>query len=190
MKVASSGAKIVMPKIEMHKATDKVDLTAAGYVATTVKVIEVNNNGSNGTAYTETELTGSLAAIAADPSTSNMILDLGALPAADSFLVKFDREVEKGEAIYNKASDFPQTCSLTLYAAVVDPCEDQPRAAYVVIPSFQPDPSVTISLDSENTEVDFSGQIQVNFCSDICSRTLYEIYFPEETAIVTATCEE
>ena len=99
------------------------------------------------------------------------------------YLIKYERDVESGAKISNYVDKFPDTIALTLYAAVMDPCSDKYRAAYIVIPSFQPSPAVTISLNAESTETEFSGNINVSYCS--ADKILYYIYFPDEEAVTT-----
>lgn len=99
----------------------------------------------------------------------------------DSYLIKYDRDVTSGLVLKNTASKFPDTQRLTLYVAIGDPCEDHYKAAYVYIPSFQPDPSVTVSMDTENQEVDFNGNLQIDYCGG--DKVLYYIYFPDENAV-------
>lgn len=201
---AGSGSDITrgtqtMPKIEVVKASTPAsgdaaavpstfDLTAAGYKEGTLKIIGMTTNGVNGNAMSEAALTtaGKITTDAED----HVILtlpDKDATHEFDQYLVMFDRTVD-GEKLINRADQYPDTIRLTLYAALVDPCDDQPRAAYIYIPSFQPDPSMTISLDSESTEIDYTGAIQVDYCAPC--KQLYTIFFPSENAtITTATCE-
>lgn len=187
---SASGSSIktgsqVMPKIVIKKAGDTIDLTAEVYEKGTVKIIGISGNGVSGDAKVEADLISDGSIVS---STGNDILTLPIGAGYDQYLVKFDRTVN-GESLVNRATDFPKTIRLTLFAAVIDPCDDEPKAAYVHIPSFQPDPSMTISLDAENTEMDYTGQLQVDFCSGLCAN-LYEIYFPEKEAVVIGNCEE
>ena len=86
-----------------------------------------------------------------------------------------------GSHIPNTADKFPKTISLTLYCSYVDPCDDTLKACYVVLPSFQPSPETTISLSSDQQEMDFNGNIQVDYCGG--DKLLYAIYFPDEEAV-------
>jgi hypothetical protein len=49
------------------------------------------------------------------------------------------------------------------------------------------DPSVTISLDRESQELDYTGNLNVDYCS--ADKVLYYIYFPDDAKIVTGTVE-
>ena len=84
----------------------------------------------------------------------------------------------------NTATEFPKTVRLTLYVAVMDPCSSEYKAGYVYIPSLTPDPSVTISFDTENQEVDFNGNVNLDYCGK--EALLYTLFFPDENAVVTA----
>ena len=175
--IASSTNKIEAPKVVMAAAGTTLDVSDA--TAGTITMIGVYGNGANGKSY---DATATAALI-----TDNKL----ALPAKGDnepiqYLVKYQREVESGIKLSNTADAFPGTVALTLYVAVEDPCSSKPRAAYLYIPSFQADPSVTISLDSESTETDFTGSIQTSYCD--CEKALYYIYFVDEDAVLSAAC--
>lgn len=46
---------------------------------------------------------------------------------------------------------------------------------YIVLPSFQPSPETTIALGGDDTSIDFTGDLQVNYCST--TKDLYTVYF-------------
>ena len=83
----------------------------------------------------------------------------------------------------NSVNSFPATVALTLYCSYVDPCDDDLRACYVVLPSFQASPETTISLSADEQEMDFNGSIQVDYCAT--DPVLYYIYLPDEDAVKT-----
>lgn len=94
------------------------------------------------------------------------------------YVVKYQRNVENGVAIKNKADKFPGTIRLTLKALCVDPCSaDTLRACYIVLPSFQVSPEISISLQTD-TQLEYKGDLQVDYCSE--DKCLYEIYLAEE----------
>lgn len=178
---AADGA-IVMPKVVVAEAGK--DVALSDIVADTVpEVIGLFGAGAN-----SERLTSTAGAASFDGNTGNFkwVDKTVTLPAAGddapiNYLIKYDREVESGIKIANTADKFPATVSLTLYCSYVDPCDDELKAAYVVLPSFQASPETTISLDAENQEMDFNGSIQVDYCAT--SPALYYIYLPEETAV-------
>ena len=183
---ASKSAPIEMPKVSVVKAGDKLDIT--GYKVGTVKAIGLFGNGANSAAMEAADVT---AAISQDTAGTDPI-DYFEAPAASTdedpiqYLVTYMRDVEEGIKMANLANKFPKTVKLTLLVALADPCASEPKAAYVVIPSFQADPSMTISLDSESSEVDFTGALQTSYCS--CAKELYEILIPNEDIVVASAC--
>lgn len=185
MKVATSSDKIEMPKMVMVAAGSSTVLADAK--AGTIKVMGIYSNGANGDVLAQSTA-ASLAnkEYGWDSSTTTLTVPAATestLTGPTTYLVKYQRDVESGIAMENVSDVFPDTVRLTLYAAIVDPCQDHYKAAYVYIPSFQPDPNVTISLSKDSQEMGFNGNINVDMCG--CQRTLYAIYFPEEDAIVT-----
>ncbi len=93
----------------------------------------------------------------------------------DAYIVKYDRTVsENGIKIVNRADKYPTTVKLTLKVLIVDPCEpDQIRAAYVVLPSFQPSAEIDMTFSTDAT-LDFTGTLQTSYCG--AEKVLYEIY--------------
>jgi len=197
---ASATAKIEMPKIVTVAAgrngTNTLDISDA--ILSTVQVMGIYNNGANGEVLTKTNNPSDVVydeanghyyyAIDSTTGQSGTVNTLyvpeRATNAPTTYLVKYQRNTEKGIALKNLSTEFPKTVTLTLYVAVMDPCNEDYRAGYIVIPSFTPDPSVTISFDSENQEVDFNGNVNLDFCGE--DKVLYYIYFPEENAVTTA----
>ena len=170
--LATAGNNIVMPKIITVNAGTTVTLN--GYVEGTVTVNAYGANGNMGTAYTKgTQASATEFALTADgkftpPTDANEV----------RYIVKYDRKVDDGVAVYNKADQFPGTVKLTLKALCVDPCEaDTLRACYIVLPSFQVSPEVSISLQTD-AQADYKGDLQVAYCSG--NKTLYEFYMAAE----------
>ena len=177
---ATESAPVEMPKIEIVAAGSKVTLKDA--IEGTVKVIGLFGSGANGKALTQST--------AADYTAGTFALagDVVTVPAASAdapvqYLVKYQRNAKGGIKLTNSADIFPDTVRLTLYCSYVDPCSDTLRPCYVFLPSFQADPSCTISLDKETQEMDFNGTLQVSYCS--ADKALYYIYFPEENIVTT-----
>lgn len=155
--IASASKKIVMPKIMTVKAGAPA-VSLGSLVTGTVKVNALENNGSMGQAYAQ-------ATVASNTEfglTSGGMFTPPTDPAVTQYIVKFDREVEEGGAIYNKADEFPGTVKLTLKALCVDPCSaDTLKACYIVLPSFQVSPEVSLELSTEAT-IDYTGDLQVD----------------------------
>jgi hypothetical protein len=170
--VASDTATIVMPKIITVKAGTTVTLT--DYVDGTVTVNALSNNGTMGKDYAK-------AATASDTEfglTTAGVLTPPTDAAETQFVVKYKRTVKDGVAIKNKADKFPGTIRLTLKALCVDPCSaDTLRSCYIVLPSFQVSPEVSLALTTEST-LEYKGDLQVDYCS--ADKTLYEIYIASD----------
>lgn len=184
---ATATSAIEMPKILVVNPGATVDVSEA--VADSIEVMGLFNNGANGKRLTASTAADYAAGTYAEDTTEHTItlpaaVSTTVLEGADKYFIKYNRNATSGMKLANYSNVFPDTIRLTLYAAIMDPCEDTYRAAYIYIPSFQPDPSVTISLDVDNQEVDYKGNINVDFCGN--DKALYFIYFPDEEAVVTA----
>lgn len=186
IQTATTAKAIKMPKVDIVKAGGSIVLDSTTD-ADSIKVIGLYGNGANGPALTKDTAPVVDETFGYDSSTYTVTVPDAADDAPIQYLVKSEREVKEGIKMVNNANEFPKTVHLTLYVALADPCEDSPRAAYVYIPSFQADPSTTISFDSESTEVDFTGSLQVDYCG--CEKQLYTIYFPKEDAVITTACD-
>lgn len=176
---ATQEAPIQMPKIEVVDAGATIDVSEA--IEGTIKVIGLFGNGANGVALTAEEV----AAIVVDGKLT--------APAAGEdlpvqYLVRYERNAESGIKLVNDAKTFPSTVKLTFLASYVDPCEDNLKPCYIVIPRFMADPNVTISLDRETQELDFNGNLNVDYCSG-SKKALYYIYFPDEELAVSGDGE-
>ena len=166
--VASATAKISMPKIITVKAGTTVTLT--DFVDGTVVCNALATNGTMGTAYEKGE--------SASATKFSVTTEGTFTPPSDAnetqYVVKYQRKVSEGVAIKNKADEFPGTVKLTLKALCVDPCSaDTLRACYIVLPSFQVSPEISLELNTE-ANIEYKGDLQVDYCS--ADKTLYEIY--------------
>lgn len=168
---ASASSPIKMPRIVRVVAGGTIDIS--DYKEGTVKVIGVFGDGANddplSDATVETLISdGKFTAPAAGDE----------LPTA--YVIKYDRDVESGLMLMNDAEKFPDVVELTMAASYVDPCGEL-RACYIVLPRFVADPSMTINFDAENTEMEFAGSANLDFCSEF--KSLYYIYYPESDTI-------
>lgn len=203
MKIASSSSPITdVPKIISVSAGGDYSLpsgadfdTAEGDGIATLKVIGMYNNGANGEVMTlanAADLATNKFGYTAATTSENPVPAKITMPAKDSdgngadyYIVIHRRSITDGYAMKNTTDSFPSKIALTLYAAIADPCSDVYKAAYIFIPSFQPDPSVTINFDSESQEMDYNGNLNVSYCSS--EKLLYHIYFPDEEAVTSGT---
>ena len=159
--VASSSQKIQMPKIMIVKkgttSVTLVDGTNETLVTGTVKVNALGNNGAMGKSYT---LSSGDASETAFKLAAN-VLTLPTDDTADRFVVQFERNTANAVKIVNASDKFPGTVKLTLKALAVDPCEpDTLRSCYIIIPSFQVSPELSITLSTEGT-LDYKGNKQL-----------------------------
>lgn len=186
IEVASATNKIQMPRIVSISAGETIDASDA--ITGTIHVMGMYGNGANGV-----ELTQSTSAVV----DQTYKLEDGKLtvPAAGDdaptyYIVRYEREVSSGMKIANTSDKFPNTVRLTLFCSYVDPCSDTLKSCYVYLPSFMADPSITINLDSENQEMDYSGTLQTDYCGKGGQKLLYVIYYPDEDVTVVATTTE
>lgn len=201
---ASSTNAIDAPKIVILGAGESVDVTSA--VEGSIKVIGIYGNGANSGKITKG--TGSAAFAPATGTGTYVVatadevdtLTVPAIPAATdipegytksdypvNYLVMFKRPMTSGIKLTNTADKFPSAVTLTLYASYVDPCEENLKPMYIVIPNFMANPAMTINLSSENQEVDFNGTLQVDYCSG--TKVLYYIYYPDEEIVESGVSE-
>lgn len=184
IQVAGTGtAAIDMPKIEILDAGAS-EVVLDSPLEDEIVVIGIYGNGANSPQLT--------AATGSTPQPGKYVYDTSthklSLPAAGEgepvqYLVKYERSVESGIKLSNSANNFANTVRMTLFCSYVDPCDDNLRPCYVVLPSFQPSPETTISLNSDEQEMDFTGNLQVDYCS--ADKALYYIYFPDEDIVVS-----
>lgn len=171
-KVADASSPITMPKIITVKAGSTA--TLKDYVTGTVRVYGLSNNGTMGKAYA----LGDAASATEFALATGGKLTPPTAPDETQYVVKYDRTVQDGAAIYNSADKFPGTVRLTLKALCVDPCSaDTLRACYIVLPSFQVSPDVSISMQTD-AQLAYSGALQVDYCSG--NKTLYEVYIASD----------
>lgn len=184
---AAADAAIVMPKIQLIVAGSTVTLDE-GADDDSVSVIGIYSAGGNSEALTKSTSASLENMTYAYNSATNAITlppqKDGDIEGPVNYLVKYDRTVTSGYKLTNSTDSFPSTVELTLYCSYVDPCDDDLRACYVVLPSFQASPETTISLSADEQEMDFSGTIQMDYCG--AQKVLYYIYFPDENIVKTA----
>lgn len=173
---ASVENPVNMPRIVKVQAGKTVSIK--NYVEGTVTVNALYANGTMGEAYSLS---------ASNASETEFKLDESGIltpptPAEGSdvtqFIVKYQRKVTDGVAIENRADKFPGTVRLTLKALCIDPCyADTLRSCYIVIPSFQVSPEVSLSLQTDS-QLEYKGDLQVAYCNN--KKTLYEFYMASD----------
>lgn len=169
---ATQADPLTIPRIITTAKAENVELpgiTDNGASANIV-VNAVSQNGTLGDAYPTTAIT--VSAKGASDNWSKLTID--ARQGDTMWIIKYNRSVtENGLKIINRSDAFPKSCKLTLKVLIVDPCEtDVVRAAYVVLPNFQPSPEVSIQFSTDAT-IDFTGRLQTSYCGG--EKVLYEV---------------
>lgn len=176
------------PKFELLAAGVSAHAVDANIDADTIQVIGIYGNGANSKALTA-DTTASFdpdtntGKYAYDSAEKKITVPASATGAPVTYLVKYERSYTVGIKITNNVKSFPDTVKLTLYCSYVDPCDDQLKALYVVLPSFQASPETTLNLQRGEQTMDFNGDIQTAYCAS--EQTLYIIYVPDEAAVKT-----
>lgn len=198
IETASATSAIAMPKIQLVPAGSNINVTGAA--EGTIKVVGIYGNGANALAMTKA--TSGTATFNPETGAGTYVVttaegvDTLSVPAVGTtnssaypvtYMVMYTRSVTSGVKLTNTADKFPSSVKLTLYVSYVDLCSESLRPAYVVLPNFMADPSVTINLSSENQEQDFNGTLQVDYCSG--TKVLYYIYYPDEDIVETVVTE-
>lgn len=148
-KIDGVDGTLTMPKIITVEGGQTATLT--GIVEGTIRVVELTQSGAMG-AEVQVGAIASATAYALDGENFSAPTATG-----KRYIVKYNRTVSNGAIVKNQADKFPDTIKLTLKVLAVDPCSaDTLKAAYVVLPSFQPSPETTISLQTDGT-LDYTG---------------------------------
>jgi len=191
IKVATSTAPINMPRIELIGAGSAAYTLDANVDATTIKVKALFANGINGEDLTKIttgdptydESTGTYTYLY-DATNKKITVPASGTGKPLSYFVMYTRSRTEGFKMENLANKFPVAQDLTFYCSYIDPCNDTPRACYVNIPSFSPSPETTLSFNSDEQNMSFNGNINVNYCAT--DPVLFTVYFPLENAVTTA----
>lgn len=179
LQYASTAAPIQMPVIYIVEAGKAIDVSDCK--EGTARVIGLYGNGAN-----------------SEPLDANASKNLiqnnkftapaAAEGAPIQYLITYERDVTSGIKLSNNSSDFPALSKLVLFCSYGDPCKDDLKPCYVVVPRFAADPSMTISLDAETQEVDFSGNMNIDYCAG--TSALYYIYYPDEDLVLSGIAAE
>ena len=158
-----------MPKILVLPAGGEA--TIGEFTDGSLRVIGLFGNGANDIAMTPED---AAALITGTGASTKVTVPAAVTDGPIQYLVKFERSVTSGAMLQNTTAVSSDLVKLTLFCAMGDPCQDSLRPCYVVIPRFAADPSMTISLDAETQEIDFAGNLNVDYCAGTSS--LYYIY--------------
>lgn len=174
--LATVANPITVPGLKVAKAADGTTVTLANATGTP-KVYGLYSNGTLGDEF-QTGGSASASAFAYDDSTHTVTLPVN--NNYTQYLIRFDRTATDGAVVIrNKADKFPGTVRLILKVLYVDPCSaDTVRCAYIELPSFQVSPEAEITIGSDSQTINYSGQLQVDYCS--ADKALYNIYCIED----------
>jgi len=180
---ATAEKALEMPYMVMVVAGASVDASTAK--EGTIHVIGIYNDGANGKTLEQGTSAVVDKTFAFDSATKKITLPAAEDGAPTKYLVWYKRDNKTGMALSNYSNVFPSAVRLTLQCAVSTLCDSEYKAAYLFIPAFQPDPSVTINLDADSTECEFKGTMMADYCTSE-NKLLYTLYFPDEDVVTTA----
>lgn len=175
---ATSAAPIVMPKINVVEAGHSIQIP--DLKTGTLRVIGIYGNGANAIGM---DASASAALVTGTGSNAIFTAPDGGADLPTAYLIRYERDAVSGAMLTNSTKDFPGQLKLTLFCSYGDPCENDLKPCYVVIPRFAPNPTMEISLDADTQEIDFSGKMNIDYCAG--SQALYYIYYPEEDLVVS-----
>lgn len=169
LSVASESNKLTMPQIKVLRDGASINIKDK---SGSVSVVEMTYSGSIVKIYDKAEV--------------SLMIDGDRLTVPNShenhkFMVRYERYVSSGIKLVNGANDFSKTMRMTLYASVIDPCDGKTKAMYFYIPNFTPSPECAISLNSDNTQQELTGEVNVDYCG--CLKALYYCQFASEEAL-------
>lgn len=173
---ASSDNPLTIPKIITTANTKNIELSGVTDSGTSANIVvnAINTNGTIGDAYK----VGSAGTAGTYAVTSGK-MTISPNSGDTKFIIKYDRAAtDDAVAIYNYSDKFPKSVKLTLKILIVDPCEtDVVRAAYLVIPNFQPSPELSFSFTTDAT-IDYTGNLMTSYCGT--EKVLYVLYVAQD----------
>ena len=163
IQVASESNLIVMPRMATIAAGGSLDVSDA--IDGTIKVIGLYGNGANGDVLTQ-GTTASLAektfALVTDEDVKTLTVPAAATDAPIEYHIIYDRQKDSGYVLTNSANTYPKTVEFDLLVSYVDICTKETKPAIIQLPSFTPDPNMTLTFDREEQDVDFNGTLCYN----------------------------
>lgn len=190
---AQSGSDIItateakpqdMPFMGTVAAGGTLDVTAAK--EGTIKVIGIYGNGANSpvlTQDTEADLDTWKFGLKTEDSKTILSVPASGVDAPVEYQVVYDYSEKSGIILMNTAGTYPQTVNFKLLCSYVDICTKETKPAIVELPSFTPDPSMTLNFDRDTQDVDFNGTLSIDYCSAL--KTLYKIYYPDQNLVIS-----
>ncbi len=174
IQIATTAAPIQMPCIAVIDAGGELDITAAK--EGTIHVVGMFGNGANKVLSQE--------AVTAQITNNKFKAPAAGADQPIQYLVRYEKDETSGVKLVNDANKFPDAHQQTWFCAYGDPCEDDLKPCYVVLPHVVADPSATLNFDRENQDFDFNGTLNVDYCTGSV-KGLYYIYYPDEDLVVS-----
>lgn len=176
--LATASNTIAMPAIKVVPVgTETVTLNddTSTYVASSAKVVGMTFSGAKSeTVYTAGTAAGENTYVVS----AGGVISLPTAQVDDQYVIYYERTVNSGAYIENRSDKFPSTIKLLLKVLYVDPCTaDTVRVGYILLPSFQVSPEVTINLTTDAT-LDYTGDLQVDYCGS--KKVLYQMFFADD----------
>ena len=175
--VASSTDKIVDYTYEIITIpADATTVTLANVPVNEIKYIYSIANGEIGTAY-KAGSTASATEFVVDKEKKTITLPTG---LTGKVYVEYQYETEKAVMIKNNASQFPEACSMTIYAYFKDKCnENLVYSGKVICPKAKLNPEqVELALTSTGKHA-FEFTMMKDYCADEGDDELFTIIVAE-----------
>ena len=174
--VASSNSKIKVPTYEIITIpTDATEVKLAHVPVNDVAWIYSIANGEVGTGYKVGSAASEIEFVIADDGTITLPTGL-----TGKIFVEYEYETENANRIVNRASNFPEACSLKIYAYFRDKCnENIVYSGVVIAPKAKLNPEqVELALTSTGKH-GFEFQMMKDYCSDDGEDELFSIVVAE-----------
>lgn len=166
--------------LEVASGKTKVKLAHKPVNANDIKWIYSIVDNEIGTAYSAAPVTGGSGSATA---TTFVISDEGEITVPTGFtgklFVEYTYETENAVRVSNKASKFPDACSVILYCYFRDKCSEKLISGKIVCPKAKLDPSqIELALTSTGKHP-FTFNIQKDYCADEGLDELFSIIVSE-----------
>lgn len=172
---ATSQDKIIDSTYEVLDVGGTMQLSHAP-VTDSVKYVYVIEDGELGTAYEVGSTASATEAVVAADGTVTAPTSV----TSGKLYVEYNYETENAFKIRNKASDFPEACSVVVYAYFKDVCnENIVYSGKIIIPKAKLNPeSIELALTSAGKHP-FEFTIMKDYCAEEGNDTLFDIIVSE-----------
>lgn len=173
--VADTNAKIVDSTYEILEVSNNMALAHAP-VVDSINYVYVIENNQIGTAYSVGATASATEAVIAADGTVTPPTGV----TSGKLYIEYEYETENAFKVVNNASDFPEACSLVVYAYFKDVCnENVIYSGKIIVPKAKLNPeSIELSLTSTGKHP-FEFIIMKDYCADEGMDKLFEIIVSE-----------